>query len=141
MNYVGNSIYTEDFEDTNKDGIDIDFYLEANGTLPLIASKYKVNITLYDLGSISTSYFYHHDGHVCVWCSRGLLKPVADSVALVLEDMHYQTILPSAQSCKEMEICPEVDPGPLVLDDSVDNDTAAAKAETVDKSDENASKE
>ena len=39
MDYVGSSIYTEDFDDTNEDGIDIDFYLEANRTLPLIASK------------------------------------------------------------------------------------------------------
>ena len=141
MDYVGSSIYREYFDDTNEDGIDIDFYLEANGTLPLIASKYKVNFTLYDLGSISTSYFYHHDGRVCVWHSRGLLKPVANSVALVLEDQHYQTILPFAQTCKEMEICPEIDPGPLILDDTVDNDKAMAAAVVINDDDDNASKE
>ncbi len=66
MDFAGNSIYTDKFEDTNKEGIGIEFYLEANRTLPLIVGRYTVNITLYDVDAIFTSYFYHHDGRVCV---------------------------------------------------------------------------
>ena len=140
MDYVGNSIFTDDFEDIKEEGIGIEFYMEANGTLPLIASKYNVNFTLYDIGSISTTYFYHHDSRVCVWRSKGLCRPVADSIALVLEDQHYQTILLSAQTRKEMEISPEVDRGPLILDDPVDNDRARAEVESVIDDDESTSK-
>ncbi len=61
MTHVGNSIYTKEFDDTTEGGIANKFHFEANRTFPLIACKYKVNITLYNPDSIDTHYFYHHN--------------------------------------------------------------------------------
>ena len=104
MDFVGNSIYTEDFDDTDEDGIGKEFYMEANRTFPLIASRFNINITLYNLDGITTSYFYHHNDHINVLQNNGLCKPVANSCVLVLQANHFQTVIQARNLPQQIEI-------------------------------------
>lgn len=58
MGFVRKNIYTEKFDDTDEKGVGNKFYLAANGTFPLIACKFQVNITLYNLDGITTYCYY-----------------------------------------------------------------------------------
>ena len=111
MGIVGNSILSDDFDDSKDEGIDQEFYLKAYETFPLIASKFKVNITLYDLDKILTSYCYYHDGRVYVWRVEGLYKPVENSAVLTLKSFHFQTLIQDVELRRKMEVTPKIEPG------------------------------
>ncbi len=64
METIGNSLYTEEFEHQDGEKIDKKFLLEASSTFPLVAYKWKFNITLYNVDSAMTNYFYHNDDQV-----------------------------------------------------------------------------
>ncbi len=49
METIGNSVYTKEFNNQDKEKIDEKFYLEASPTFPLTAYKWKINITLYSV--------------------------------------------------------------------------------------------
>ncbi len=61
MEMIGNSIKTEEFDKHNGEKIDDDFYLEASFKLPLVCYKWKIDITLYNVDSVMTNYFYHYN--------------------------------------------------------------------------------
>ncbi len=45
MATIGNSVYTEEFDNHNRDSMDDRWYLEASSTYPLIAYKFNINFT------------------------------------------------------------------------------------------------
>ena len=45
---IGNSVYTEEFDNQDREKLDEDFYLEASLTMPLVCYKWKINVTLYN---------------------------------------------------------------------------------------------
>ncbi len=57
MATIGNSVYTEEFDNQDKSNMDDDYYLEASSTCPLIAYKFNINFTVYNVDAAMTSYF------------------------------------------------------------------------------------
>ncbi len=91
MEKIGNSVYTKEVEDQDKEDFDDNFYLEALSSFPLVAYKYKINKTLYDVNSAIT-YFYHHGDHIYLRCNDGFCMPVDQSWIFLLHDVPYQFI-------------------------------------------------
>ncbi len=58
---IGNSVWTNEFNNQINGILDKHFYLDTSSTCPLIASKLNVNITVYNVDSALTNYFYRHD--------------------------------------------------------------------------------
>ena len=56
MEACGNNIFYEDFDDQDENNINISVWMEATITLPIIALKYKVSITMYNLPHYKESY-------------------------------------------------------------------------------------
>ncbi len=90
MDTIWNSVYTEEFEDQDKENFDKKFYLEASSTFPLVVNKWKINMTLYNVHSAMTNYFNHHGDTVYSWCNDGFCKPVDQSCIFFLHGSHYQ---------------------------------------------------
>ncbi len=61
MDTIGNSVYTKKFDNQDQEKIDKKIYLEASSNFLLIPYKWKINMTLYNVYSVLTNYFYHHD--------------------------------------------------------------------------------
>ncbi len=61
MMTIGNSVYTEEFDNQDKTNMEDDWYLEASSTCPLIVYKFNINFTVYNVDAGMTNYFYHHN--------------------------------------------------------------------------------
>ena len=109
MEAVGNSIYTKEFDHQPPGNIDNEFWMEASLTFPLIAKKYRINITLYNLDAVMTSYCYHHDNRVVTWSNSGFCKPVDKSCEFILENGHFSLIKATGNEV------PTIDPGNLIF--------------------------
>ncbi len=122
MEAVGNSIYTKEFEYQPPGNMDKKFYMEASLTFPLIAYKYKINMTLYNLDAVMTSYCYRHDNRVVAWSNTGFCKPVEKSCKFILENGHFFLIM--ATGNEE----PTIDPGNLIfLEELVQSNRSKAR--------------
>ncbi len=109
MKAIGDSIYTEEFDHQPPGNIDKKFYMEASLTFPLLAYKYKINITLYNLDAMMTSYCYHHDNRVVTWSNAGFCKPVDKSCEFILQSGHFYFIKGTGNEV------PVIDPGNLMF--------------------------
>ncbi len=49
MATIGNSVYTEEFDNQGRTNMDQKWYLEASSTCPLIAYKFNINFTVYNV--------------------------------------------------------------------------------------------
>ncbi len=61
METIGNSVCKEEFDNKDKTKMDEEFYLEASSTFPLIAYKFHINFTVYNVNAAMMSNFYRHD--------------------------------------------------------------------------------
>ncbi len=64
METIRNSVYTDEFDNQDRTRMDQKWYLEATSTCPLIAYKFNINFTVYNVDAGMTSYFYHYNGQI-----------------------------------------------------------------------------
>ncbi len=57
---IAESVFTEEFDNQDKTRIKDRWYLEASSTCPLLAYKFSINFTVYNVDAGMTNYFYHH---------------------------------------------------------------------------------
>ncbi len=88
METIGKTVYPEEFGNQDRTRIDQKFYLEASSPCPLIAYKFNINFTVYNVDAAMTNYFYHFNNKIVRWANNSFCKPVVNSVALLLHDCH-----------------------------------------------------
>ena len=113
MATIGNTVYTEEFDNQDRTEMEDRWYLEATSTCPLIAYKFNINFTIYNVNAAMTNYFYHYkcedEEQIYYWMNEGLCKPVENSCVLLLHNCHYWCI--KARGTEK----PTINPGKLIL--------------------------
>ncbi len=109
MATIGNSVYTEEFENQDRTNMNDRWYFEASSTFPLIAYKFNINFNVYNMDAAMTNYFYHYNDQIYHWINDGFCKPVENSCILLLHDCHYWCIQARGTEA------PTIDPGELIL--------------------------
>ncbi len=92
METIGNTVYTEEFDNQDRTMMEDRWYLEASSTCPLIAYKFNINFTVYNVDAAMTNYFYHYNDQIFCWVNDGYCKPVENSCVLLLHKYHYWCI-------------------------------------------------
>ncbi len=92
METIGNSVYTEEFEHQDRGGIDEESFWKASSTFPLVAYKWEINITLYNVDFAMTNYFCHYGNCIYSCCNDRFRKSVDQSCIFLLYGSHYQFI-------------------------------------------------
>ncbi len=92
MATIGNSVYTEEFDNQDRTRMDQRWYLEAISTCPLILYRFNIYFTVYNVDAAMTNYFYHYNGQIFYWVNDDYCKPVENSCVLLLHNIHYWCI-------------------------------------------------
>ncbi len=80
MATIGNFVYTDEFDNQNRTRMKDKWYLEASSTCPLIAYKFNINFTVYNVDAAMTNYFYHYNDQISV----GLTMVIASQLRTVV---------------------------------------------------------
>ncbi len=138
MATITESIYTEEFDNQDKPRMKDKWYLEASSTCPLIAYKFNINFTVYNVDAAMTNYFYYHKyqnkEQIFCWVNDGYFKPVEKSCVLLLHIYCYWCIKTTG-----FEV-PTIDTGKMILSEisrRATFDTEKVGALDMDKDDSN----